>query len=59
MQKQMLKWQYLIEILHCTTSQILALFSGSKMALNWIKGKWDDNICCKKYSLVMLNVAGT
>jgi len=46
------------EILHCAASQFLALFTGSKMSANWIKGKWDDNICCKKYSLVILNPDG-
>lgn len=32
--------------LHCTISQILTLFTKNKMAINWIKGKWD----CKKKS---------
>lgn len=38
------------KILHCTISQILTLFTKSKMAINWIKGKWDDNtlLHCKK-----------
>lgn len=35
-------------------------FTGRKMAINWIEGNKDDNICCKKkyiyiYSLVMFN----
>lgn len=47
------------KILHCTISQILTPFTKSKMAKNWIKGKRDDNISCKKYSLVMLKSAET
>lgn len=48
------------KILHCTISQILTLFTKTKMTINWIKGKWDNaNIHCKKYSLVMLKPAGT
>lgn len=47
------------KILQCSISQILTLFTKSKMAINWIKRNLDDNIHCKKYSLVMLKPAGT